>query len=74
MLLAAFGSSILPPGFLVADHIIPMSDGSIPLCSDRATPWSIRLFATSAETGWSPMIQILVWFRSALAAAILVNW
>ena len=72
--LAAFGSLIIPPGFLVADQIIPMSDGSISPSSDRATPWSIKPFATSAETGWSPMIQLLVWFLSALAAAILVNW
>ena len=72
--LEAFGSSIIPPGFLVAEQIIPMSDGSIPPSSDRDTPWSIKPFATSYETGWSPMIQILVWFLSARAAAILVNW
>ena len=74
MPLAALGSSIIPPGFLVADQIIPMSDGSIPPSSNRAPPWSINPFSTSAETGWSPMIQLLVWFISALAAAILVNW
>ena len=74
MPLADFWSSIVPPGFLVAEQIIPMSDGSIPPGSDRATPWSIKQFATSAETRWSPMIQLLVWFLSALAAAILVNW
>ena len=74
MPLAAFGSSIVPPGFLVAEQIIPMLDGSIPQSSDRDTPWSIRPFATYAETGWSPMIQLLVWFLSDLAAAILVNW
>ena len=74
MPLAAFGSSIVPPGFLVAEQIIPMLDGSIPPSYDRDTPWSIRPFATSADTGWSPMIQLLVWFLSALTAAILVNW
>ena len=71
---AAFGSSIVPPGFLVAEQIVPMSDWSIPPSSYRATPWSIKPFSTSAETGWSPMIQLLVWFLSALAATILVNW
>ena len=74
MPLAAFGSSIFLPGFLVDEQIIPMSDGYIPPSYDRATPWSIKPFATSSETGWSPMIQFLVWFLSALAAAILVNW
>ena len=74
MPLASFGSSIVPPGFLVAEQIIPMSDGSIPPSSDRATPWSIKPFSTSAETGWSPMIQFLVCALSALAASSLVNW
>ena len=69
MPLASFGSSIVPPGFLVADQMIPMSDVSILPSSDRATSWSIKPFATSAETGWSPMIQFLVWFLYALAAA-----
>ena len=70
MPLGAFGSSIVPPGFLVDDQMIPMSYGSIPTSSGRATPWSTKPFATSAETGWSPMIQFLVWFLSALAAEI----
>ena len=55
MPLSALGSSIVSPGFLVAEQIIPMLDGSIPPISDRATPWSIKPFATYDETGWSPM-------------------
>ena len=72
--LVAFGSSIVLPSCLVAEQIIPMPDRSIPPIYDRDTPWSINPFATSAETGWIPMIQFLVWFLSALAAGILVNW
>ena len=58
----------------MAEQIIPMSDGSIPPSSDRGNTWSIKPFATSSETGWGPMIQLLIWFLSDLAASILVNW
>ena len=57
------------PGFLVAKQMIPMLDGSIPPSSDRATPWSIKPFENSDETGLSHMIQFLVWFLSALSGA-----
>ena len=77
--LADVVSSTVPPGFLVAEHMIPISDGSISPSSDKATPWSIKPFATYAETGWSHMIQFLVCALSALAAAnfpviCLVKW
>ena len=68
--LAAVGSSTVPPGFLVAEHMIPISDGSIPQSSDKANTWSIKPFTTSSETGRSPMIQFLVCALSDLAAAI----
>ena len=68
--LAAFGSSIVPPGFLIAEQMIPMSDVYIPPSYDRDNPWSTNHFATSAETGWSPMIQFLVCVLSALSDAI----
>ena len=50
--------------------MIPISDVSIPPSSNRANPFSIKPFATSAETGWIPMIQLLSFALAALAAVI----